>query len=128
MPRIFIERMRLWQAFENLIANAAKYGCDGESKRVVVGGELRGEETRFFVRDFGPGIAPEHHERIFGLFQRLHNDSRGTGVGLAIVAKVVQVYGGRCWVESKPGDGATFWFTIPAKASKVREPAIAPAA
>jgi signal transduction histidine kinase len=114
MPPLVIERTRLWQVFENLLTNALKYGCEGPVKRIEVGGTSENGELRYFVRDHGPGIAREHHQKIFGLFQRLHTDNRGTGVGLAIVARVMQVYGGRCWVESEPGNGATFWFALPA--------------
>jgi PAS domain S-box-containing protein len=113
MPKLFIDRTRLMQVFENLLSNAVKYGCEGSDRRIEVGAQLSDDEVRFYIRDYGPGIPAEQREAIFGLFQRLHTDDRGTGVGLAIVAKVMQVYAGRCWVESDPGHGATFWLAFP---------------
>ena len=69
---------------------------------------------RLFVKDNGPGIGKEHHEKIFGLFQRLDESKVGTGVGLAIVKRIMDVHGGRVWVESAIGEGATFWLAFPA--------------
>ena len=67
----------------------------------------------FFVRDNGIGIAPEYHERVFGLFNKLDALSEGTGIGLAIVKRIVEVHGGRIWVQSEVGMGSTFYFTLP---------------
>jgi signal transduction histidine kinase len=66
----------------------------------------------FYIRDNGIGIAPEHHDRIFGLFNKLDPSAEGTGVGLAIVKRILEVHGGRIWVESEPGKGTTFYFTF----------------
>jgi signal transduction histidine kinase len=66
----------------------------------------------FFVRDNGIGIAPEYHERIFGLFNKLDANSEGTGIGLALVKRIVEFHGGRIWVESEAGKGSTFYFTL----------------
>lgn len=105
---------RLRQVFENLIGNAVKYGAPkaGEA-RVVIGAEAADDEHRIFIRDNGPGIPPQHHERIFRLFERLDGSSGGTGIGLALVARVVSRHGGRVWLESVPGQGATFWLALP---------------
>ncbi|MBI2431797.1 MAG: PAS domain S-box protein [Candidatus Hydrogenedentes bacterium] len=113
LPRLFIDPMRFTEVFENLLTNAIKYGCDRPDTQIEVGCEMDEAECRFFVRDEGPGIAPEYHERIFGLFQRLDTRNEGTGVGLAIVARIVQLAAGRAWVESAPGKGATFWAAFP---------------
>jgi signal transduction histidine kinase len=69
----------------------------------------------FFIRDNGIGIAPEYHERIFGLFNKLNAKSEGTGIGLTLVKKIIEFHGGRIWVQSEAGKGSTFYFTLPAK-------------
>jgi signal transduction histidine kinase len=79
----------------------------------VIGSETVGHETRVFVRDNGPGIAEEDREKAFGLFQRLDTDTDGSGVGLTIVRRIMEVHGGRAWVESEVGAGATFWLAFP---------------
>ncbi|NND97418.1 MAG: hypothetical protein HKN47_08850 [Pirellulaceae bacterium] len=124
LPGVNVDRIRLTEVFENLISNAIKYGCSGTDPVITVGAASEDHETRYFVRDNGPGIAPEHHEKIFRLFQRLQNSGKGTGVGLAAVAKIVDVNGGRYWVESDVGQGATFWIAFPASldSSRLNEP------
>ncbi|QDU39888.1 Phytochrome-like protein cph1 [Maioricimonas rarisocia] len=113
-PDCHADRRRMIEVFENLIVNAIDYGCPDPGGVVHVGGETAPQgEIRYFVRDDGPGIASEYQEKIFGLFNRLQTDRQGTGVGLAIVAKIAQIHGGRAWVESRPGEGATFWFSLP---------------
>ena len=102
------------QVFGNLIENALKYAK--QSQRVRVGAELLEHEVQFFVQDFGPGIASEHLDRIFERFYRIDKarsrESGGTGLGLAIVKHIVEAHGGRVWVESELGSGATFHFTL----------------
>ncbi len=114
LPVVTAERTRIEQVFANLLSNAIKY-IDKPAGRVEVGFDDAGEYWRFWVRDNGPGIKPEDQERIFGLFQtgqpREAVDS--TGIGLAVVKRVVTMFGGRVWVESTPGAGATFYFTWP---------------
>jgi PAS domain S-box-containing protein len=114
LPAVYGDRQRLTEVLQNLLDNAAKYMGDQAEPRIEIGqrGEQQGEPV-FFVRDNGMGIAPEHHERIFGLFNKLNPQVEGTGVGLSIVKKIVEVHGGRIWVESEVGKGATFYFTLP---------------
>jgi signal transduction histidine kinase len=106
------DAIRLTQVFQNLIGNALKYR--GERPPVVcVGCKESGDEFIFSVSDNGIGIAPEYIERIFGIFQRLHGkEYEGTGIGLAMVKKIIERYGGRIWVDSTPGEGSTFSFTV----------------
>lgn len=114
LPAVYGDRPRLIEILQNLIENAAKYMGAQPNPRIEIGqqGEEQGQLT-FFVRDNGIGIDPEHHERIFGLFEKLDSKSEGTGVGLALVKRIVEVHGGRIWVESTPGQGSTFYFTLP---------------
>lgn len=115
MPHVIADRARLLAVFDNLLNNALKYGANGAAPRISVGAAIIEGRTRYFVRDNGPGIPARFHARIFGLFQRLGSQHEGTGVGLAIVARVMEVHGGRAWVESTPGQGATFWIEFPAE-------------
>jgi PAS domain S-box-containing protein len=120
IPDAQVDRKRIYQVFENLIVNALKYGCQDANSTIEIGGSESNLETCYFVRDHGVGIAKEYHQKIFGLFQRLESDNRGTGVGLAIVSRIIQMHGGRVWVESSPGDGATFWLSFPRAAMTQR--------
>lgn len=113
LPSIIADPMRVTEIFENLVTNAIKYAGDVPEPRIEIGAADADEEVRFFVRDNGPGIAPDYHRRIFGLFQRLDNKKEGTGVGLTIVQRIMEVHGGRVWVESEVGRGATFWLAFP---------------
>ncbi len=111
------------QVFGNLIENAVKYGKSG--KRIEVGARARGGEVEFYVRDFGPGIASEHLERIFERFYRVDKarsrEAGGTGLGLAIVKHIVQAHGGKIRAESELGSGTTFLFTLPMVPVKHRQ-------
>jgi len=113
-PTVLADRNRLVEVLDNLIVNALKYACDGPEPRITIGSETVGREVRLFVKDNGPGIGKEHHEKIFGLFQQLDESKEGTGIGLAIVKRIMEVHGGRVWVESAIGEGATFWLAFPA--------------
>ena len=118
MPRVMGDKPRLVEVIQNLLDNAAKYMGDQPNPHVEIGqaGEENGKPI-LFVKDNGIGIAPEHHERIFGLFNKLDAKSEGTGVGLALVKRIVEVHGGRIWVQSEAGKGSTFLFTLPTQPS-----------
>lgn len=115
LPIVIGNGALLTQVFQNLIANAEKFRRPGVTPTVHISGEARGAECVVGVRDNGIGIGPEYFERIFVIFQRLHTRSEypGTGIGLSICKKVIERHGGRIWVESEPGQGATFRFTLP---------------
>lgn len=114
LPQVFGDRQRLTEVLQNLIENAAKYMGSQTDPCIQIGqqGEEEGKPI-FYVKDNGIGIAPEFHERIFGLFNKLDTQSDGTGIGLALVKRIVEIHGGRIWVESEAGKGATFNFTLP---------------
>lgn len=114
LPTVHGDRERLTEVLQNLLDNAAKYMGDQPSPLIEIGqhGEEEGQLV-FFVRDNGIGIVPRYHERIFGLFNKLDARSEGTGVGLALVKRIIEFHGGRIWVESELGKGSTFYFTLP---------------
>jgi PAS domain S-box-containing protein len=114
LPVVVGEPTRLQQVFHNLISNAIKY-MDKPQGQVAIGCEDGGAMWRFYVRDNGPGIEQRHFERIFQLFQTLAARDRieSTGVGLALVKKIVEMVHGQVWLESAMGAGTTFWFTLP---------------
>ncbi len=114
LPLVHVDKPRLIELLQNLIDNAAKY-MGAQQKPMIEIGTLEMDKPGahiFFVRDNGMGIAPEYHERIFGLFDKLDVSSEGTGVGLALVKRIVEFHGGRIWVESAVGQGSTFYFTL----------------
>ena len=116
LPTIVTNRTQLHQVFSNLISNAIKYHDHPATGHIHIGcDDVSGDFYRFSVQDDGPGIAAEYHERIFIIFQTLveRDALESTGVGLAIVKKIVERQGGRIWVESAEGAGATFFFTWP---------------
>jgi PAS domain S-box-containing protein len=115
LPSVKIPEVQLTQVLQNLIENAVKYRRGGG---VEIGIDAVGRDGawEFAVSDNGIGIAPEYREQIFGIFKRLHTNDEypGTGIGLAICQRIIQKAGGRIWVESEPGCGSTFFFTLPA--------------
>lgn len=114
MPSVHGDRQRLFEVLQNLIDNAAKFVRDQPDRLIEIGQDgYENDSPIFFVRDNGIGIDPIHHERIFGLFNKLDASSEGTGVGLALVKRIVEVHGGRIWVQSEAGQGTTFYFTLP---------------
>ncbi len=113
LPAIRGDLPRLREVFQNLIANAATYMPEARENPLIEIEATRLEsEVLCSVRDNGIGIDPEFHDKIFGLFESLHGDSGGTGIGLALVKRIVEHHGGRIWLESEPGRGSTFHFTI----------------
>jgi signal transduction histidine kinase len=113
LPPVTCDPVRLTQVFQNLIGNAIKYRGE-RAPSIEVTASVTGTETIFSVKDNGIGIEPQDLDKIFGIFKRLHGkDYEGTGIGLAMVKKIVERQGGRIWVESKPGDGSTFLFSVP---------------
>jgi light-regulated signal transduction histidine kinase (bacteriophytochrome) len=115
MPTIQADPAQLTQLYQNLVSNSLKFR--GESQpRIEIAAERRGSDWLFSVRDNGIGMEPQYRERIFLIFQRLHGrgEYSGTGIGLAICKRIVERHGGHIWVESRPGEGSTFFFTLPA--------------
>lgn len=117
LPTVVAEQSGLTRVFQNLIGNAIKFRKEGRPVQVEVGARREAREWVLFVRDNGIGIDSEETGRLFQLFQRLHTEAEypGTGIGLAICKKVVEQHGGRIRVESGPGEGSTFFFTLPAE-------------
>jgi light-regulated signal transduction histidine kinase (bacteriophytochrome) len=119
LPTITGEEVMLTQLFQNLISNSIKFK-GGEAPGIHVSAERNAEGWLFAVRDNGLGIDPHDAARVFGMFRRLHgNEIPGTGIGLALCKKIVERKGGRIWVESEAGTGATFKFTIPSASRSV---------
>jgi PAS domain S-box-containing protein len=120
LPTVYYPEVRLTQIFSNLLSNALKFIEPDRPPEIVIGCEELSRHYRFTVQDNGIGIAPAHYSRIFEIFKRLHTreDYPGTGAGLTIVKKIVESHGGQIGVESEPGKGSVFWFTIP----KTEEP------
>jgi PAS domain S-box-containing protein len=117
LPTVMADEAQLAQVFQNLIANAIKFRKENVPPRVHVSAEQRGDEWVFSVADNGIGIDPEQSDHIFQIFQRLHTEEEypGLGMGLALCKRIVERHGGRIWVESEPGEGSTFTFTLPTK-------------
>jgi signal transduction histidine kinase len=111
LPPAAIPETMLGQIFDNLVGNAVRYAAGGP---IEIGGERAADRVRYYVRDHGPGIAPDERERVFEAFWRGASSRSvpGTGIGLATVAKIAVQFGGRAWVEAAPGGGSTFWVEL----------------
>ncbi|MBI5751546.1 MAG: GHKL domain-containing protein [Hydrogenophilales bacterium] len=119
LPTIRTEKTRIQQVFQNLLSNAIKY-MDKPQGEIRIACVSAGEDWEFSISDNGPGIETRHFKRIFQLFQTLapHDRVKSTGVGLALVKKIVEQYGGKIWLESKLGEGSTFFFTLPKRGQR----------
>jgi len=122
MPTIECEQTRIMQVFQNLLSNAVKY-MDKPQGQIKVSSVDEGDFWRFSVTDNGPGIEEKHFEKIFQMFQTLtsRDEFESTGIGLTLVKKIVEMYGGKIWVESKIGEGSTFYFTLPKQEVGVKD-------
>jgi signal transduction histidine kinase len=117
LPVVHGDRPRLVEVMQNLIDNAAKFSIGQPDPQIEIGAGKKSDEHVFFVKDNGIGIDPAFHEKIFGLFNKLDPKGDGTGVGLTLVKRIIDVHGGRIWVESDgKGNGCTFCFTLPERA------------
>ena len=119
LPQVDIDVLKMGLVFQNLISNAIKFRKPGEKPHIHIAAEEADGEWRIWVRDEGIGFSPKYAEKIFIVFQRLHGARQypGTGIGLAICKRIIEGHGGRIWAESNPNAGATFFFTLPARAS-----------
>lgn len=124
LPTVMGDQRQLVQLFQNTVGNALKFRGE-RPPRVHIGAEERGESWVISVRDNGIGIDPQYQKRIFGIFERLHgrHDYPGTGIGLAICTRIIERHGGEIWVESEPGEGSTFNFTLPTVRAKMHQSA-----
>ena len=115
LPAVYGDRPRLLEVWQNLIDNAAKFMGNQPDPHIEIGqaGNAGDGSPVFFVRDNGVGIDPKFKDRIFGLFDKLDPRSEGTGIGLALIKRIIEFHGGKIWVESEPEKGATFYFTLP---------------
>jgi two-component system NtrC family sensor kinase len=118
LPPLQAEEVRMYQLFHNLIGNSLKYRQPGIAPKITLSAESTAAGWQFSVSDNGLGIDREHQDKIFDAFKRLHAEQNpGTGLGLAICKRIVENFGGRIWVESEPGKGSTFRFTLPLEPS-----------
>ena len=117
MPMAWGDRSLIWQVYSNLLENAAKFTHGREGALIETGGFVQDGEMIYYVRDNGVGFDMRFYDKLFGVFQRLHSDEeyRGTGIGLALVKRIINRHGGRVWAEGEVAKGATFFFTLPTR-------------
>ncbi len=121
LPTLFCDRQRMFEVIQNQVENACRCMGGQANPRITIGGSEQAGRSTFYVQDNGIGIDPKYHQTIFGLFNKLETGSEGTGIGLAIVKRIVEVHGGQVWVESEgAGKGSTFYFWLPQQ-NKPRE-------
>lgn len=115
LPDCMADRALIRQVWMNLISNAVKYSSKRESPNISIQSRVQDDEIIYIIKDNGAGFDMKYVDKLFGVFQRLHtsDDFEGTGVGLAIVQRVITKHGGRVWVEAEPDVGATFYFSLP---------------
>jgi len=125
MPRVFVDRSRLLEVIVIMIDNAIKYVGQREGGRIEIGSRIDPEETIYYVKDNGIGIDPEYHDYVFGLFDRLDPSIEGSGVGLTLAKRIIELHRGRIWIESKGnGTGSTVLFALPTGDDMVAEAAV----
>ena len=117
LPVVHVDKMRIVEAMVNFIENSIKYRGEEQHPRMEIGYRTEAKEPVFFVRDNGMGIDPSQHQKVFDLFYKVNNKSEGTGAGLAIVKRIIEVHGGRIWIESELGKGTTVCFTLPVRSN-----------
>ncbi|MDH4262346.1 MAG: DUF3365 domain-containing protein [Spirochaetia bacterium] len=117
LPKAFCDRALIHQVFENLVLNAVKFSSKVEKAQIDISGKIEGNHIIYHVRDNGAGFDMKYMDKLFNVFKRLHsqNEFEGTGIGLAIVKRIVNRHGGKVWAEGETGKGATFYFSIPLK-------------
>jgi light-regulated signal transduction histidine kinase (bacteriophytochrome) len=115
MPMVNCDSNLMKQVWQNLIGNALKYSSKSKIKKIETGANKNNNEITFFIKDQGAGFNSNYKHKLFGVFQRLHheNEFEGTGVGLAIVQRIIQRHGGKVWAEGDINKGATFYFSLP---------------
>jgi signal transduction histidine kinase/sensor domain CHASE-containing protein len=112
MPDLTTDKQRIKEVLQNLVENAAKFMDNNKNACITIGCRTTENENVFFIEDNGPGIEAKYQHKIFGLFDKLDQHSEGTGIGLALVKRIIELHNGRIWVESNPGKGSVFFFTV----------------
>jgi signal transduction histidine kinase len=113
LPEVFGDTERLVEVIQNLVDNACKFMGDEKQPLIEIGAKKQENQNVFFVKDNGIGISRKFHEKVFGLFDKLDPNSNGTGIGLALVKRIVEVHGGKIWIEAEETEkGTTFFFTL----------------